>query len=96
MNDTTSLPPQMLRQFSELADYLGKAQRVALEISQGNLQSYERFIVDLTPPEQIPDDEAWFWSKKWQDMEKEVNENIAKGDVASFESVEDLLKDLNS
>lgn len=96
MDHSTSLPPQLLKQFAQLADYLGRAQKVALEISRSNPADYNRFLVDLIPPDTIPDEDAWFWSKEWQAKEQEVNKNISQGRVEAFDAVEDLLADLNS
>lgn len=35
----------------------------------------------LVPTLTIPKDQAWFWSKEWQDEEKEVDRQIIEGDV---------------
>jgi antitoxin MazE len=38
--------------------------------------------------------QAYFWTKKWQDAEKEAEEDIKAGRTKTFDSVNDLLKDL--
>lgn len=43
----------------------------------------------------IDKEQAWFWSKEWQKDEKEVNEDIKTGRVKSFDSVNELIADLN-
>jgi AbrB family looped-hinge helix DNA binding protein len=50
----------------------------------------------LRPHVPVPSDQAWFWEKRWQKMEREADEDIAAGRMASFESVDDLLDDLDS
>ena len=39
----------------------------------------------------IPPDQAWFWTERWQKMEREVEADIAAGRVESFDSVDDLI-----
>jgi AbrB family looped-hinge helix DNA binding protein len=50
----------------------------------------------LRPHVPVPSDQAWFWEKRWQTMEREADEDIAAGRVLSFESVDDLVDDLDS
>jgi AbrB family looped-hinge helix DNA binding protein len=50
----------------------------------------------LRPHIPVPVDQAWFWSERWQEMERRADEEIAKGNVASFEDVDSLLADLDS
>ena len=44
----------------------------------------------------IPRDQAWFWTKEWQEKEREADADIAGGNVRDFESLEALMKDLHS
>ena len=44
----------------------------------------------------IPRDQAWFWTKEWQEKEREADVDIAEGKVRDFESLEALMKDLHS
>jgi len=39
----------------------------------------------------IPPDQAWFWTERWQKMEREVEADIAAGRIKSFDSVDDLI-----
>lgn len=50
----------------------------------------------LMPKKLIPKEQAWFWTKEWQEMEKEADEAIKAGRVKGFDNVEELIKDLNS
>ena len=44
----------------------------------------------------IPRDEEWFWTKEWQEKEKEADEALKKGEYKEYDSVGTLLKDLHS
>jgi AbrB family looped-hinge helix DNA binding protein len=44
----------------------------------------------------IPRDQAWFWTKEWQEKEREADTDIAEGSFRDFESLEALMKDLHS
>lgn len=40
--------------------------------------------------------DAWYWSKEWQEKEREADEDLKAGKYKDFGSIEDLIKDLNS
>ena len=47
------------------------------------------------PAQVIPRDQAWFWTKEWQEKEREADEEIARGEVSGpFETAEELLSHL--
>lgn len=39
----------------------------------------------------VDKDEAWFWTKRWQEGEKEADEDIKAGRVIKFETVEEAV-----
>jgi antitoxin MazE len=41
-------------------------------------------------------DQRWFWTERWQAMEREADADIANGRVVRTESVGDLLTELDS
>jgi antitoxin MazE len=43
----------------------------------------------------IDKDQAWFWTKRWQEGEKEADEDIKTGRVHSFPDVESAIKALD-
>ncbi|MEO1256788.1 MAG: hypothetical protein AAFY41_18140 [Bacteroidota bacterium] len=86
----------MKAQFALLAEYLGKAQQVALKISRSNISNFAPTIPDLTPPQSIPSEDAWFWSEEWQAKEKEANEELARGEYVAFDNVNDALNYLHN
>ena len=48
----------------------------------------------VTPVLVIDRSQAWFWSKEWQDMEREVEEDIKAGRLGHAKDVDDLIKQL--
>jgi antitoxin MazE len=48
----------------------------------------------ITPVMIIPKDQAWYYSEKWQQMEKEVDEQIARGEVHSANNADELFEGL--
>jgi hypothetical protein len=43
----------------------------------------------------VPADQAWFWTEHWQRREREVDEHVARGEVAVHESTDDFLTHLD-
>lgn len=70
--------------------------RRKLGIEEGDLVEIE--VVDekavLMPKRLVDKSQAYFWTKKWQEGEKEADADIKAGRVKTFESVEELVKDL--
>jgi len=52
--------------------------------------------VEVVPASLIPRDQRWFWTREWQQMEREADEDIARGRVKGFDSAENLIKELKS
>lgn len=42
----------------------------------------------------LPDDQAWFWTKEWQAGEKAVDDALARGEYRDFEDAESLIEAL--
>lgn len=53
-------------------------------------------VFELRATLPIPADEAWFWTDRWQAMEREADEDIAAGRVTYFENVDDFIAHLES
>jgi len=75
---------------AKVREELGIEEGDLLEISVVNEKAM------LVPKKLIDKSQAYFWTKKWQDAEKEADADIKAGRVKKLESVKDLLKDLNS
>ena len=50
----------------------------------------------LRPHVAVPADQSWFWTERWQQMEREADDTIAAGRIITVEGVEELLADLDS
>jgi AbrB family looped-hinge helix DNA binding protein len=49
----------------------------------------------LVPKKLISKNQVWFWTKEWQEKEKEADEAIAKGEVSRpFKSAHELVRHL--
>jgi antitoxin MazE len=49
----------------------------------------------LIPRKLIPKDQVWFWTKEWQEKEKEADEAIARGEISGpFKNAKDLTRHL--
>lgn len=63
------------------------AQLEIVELDDGRLELRGVLPVDA--------DQAWFWSDRWQAMEREVDQHIAAGEVTTHGSVDELLQALD-
>jgi len=49
----------------------------------------------IIPKKLVSKDQVWFWTKEWQQKEKEADEAIAKGEVSPpFKKADDLIRHL--
>lgn len=71
--------------------------RDAAQVDAGAV--FEIEVVDgrivMTPKLLIDASQAWFWSERWQAMEREADGDIAAGRTTSFANVEGLIADLD-
>lgn len=54
--------------------------------------SVEEGRIILNPVVTISKDQAWFWTKEWQKEEREAEDDIANGQVDTFDDVTDAIK----
>ena len=70
--------------------------RERLGIEEGDLVEIdvedERAV--LIPKKLVDKSQAYFWTRKWQEAEREADEDIKAGRVKAFDSVDELIKDL--
>ncbi len=71
--------------------------RKQLGIEEGDLVEIE--VQDekavLMPKKLVDKSQAYFWTKRWQDAEREAGEDIKAERVKTFDSVDELIKDLD-
>ncbi len=53
-------------------------------------------VIELHPKIAVKPGQAWFYSRRWQEMEREADEDIDAGRVERFESGEDFLAALEA
>jgi len=72
--------------------------RQALNLREGDYVEVsladDRII--LTPKQVVDRSQAYFWTAEWQAAEREADEDIRAGRVQVFESVDELLADLEA
>ena len=49
----------------------------------------------LLPKKMVDKSQAYFWTKEWQEAEREASEDIKAGRVKTFDTAEELIKDLD-
>jgi len=71
--------------------------RRKLGVDEGDIVEIE--IVDekavLVPKKLVDKSQAYFWTKSWQEGEKEAEEDIKAGRVKVFDSVKELIEELD-
>lgn len=70
-----------------------------IEVTTGNFESV--YLFPFVPDEKLENvdedfSQAYFWSEEWQKAESESNEDIRMGRVKTFNSVDDLIAELQS
>ena len=46
-------------------------------------------------PGGVPTSQAWYWSRQWQDWERQADEDIRAGRVKGFDTMDELISSLN-
>jgi bifunctional DNA-binding transcriptional regulator/antitoxin component of YhaV-PrlF toxin-antitoxin module len=82
---TVSLPVQLRRRL-----HLDQAD------SQIKLIEHDDGRVELIPIVTVPADQAWFWTDRWQAMEREADADVAAGRVAVVDGVDEVIAHLDA
>jgi hypothetical protein len=53
-------------------------------------------VIELRAVLPVPPDQAWFWTERWQRREQEVDEHVARAEVAVHETTDDFLAHLDN
>jgi bifunctional DNA-binding transcriptional regulator/antitoxin component of YhaV-PrlF toxin-antitoxin module len=64
--------------------------------AQVKLIEHEDGRVELVPVVSVPADQAWFWTERWQAMEREADADIRAGRVTTVEGVNELIGHLDA
>lgn len=64
--------------------------------AQVEITEREDGVIELRAHLPVPADQAWFWAERWQQMEREADEDIEAGRVTRSESAEEFLAELDA
>lgn len=64
--------------------------------AQVEIVEREDGVIELHPTLPVPVDQAWFWTRRWQRMEREVDEHAAAVRVRRFDGDEAFLAHLDA
>jgi AbrB family looped-hinge helix DNA binding protein len=64
--------------------------------SQIQLIEHDDGTIELRPVVAIPADQAWFWTERWQDMEREADAHVRAGHVRIHDGPDELFAYLDS
>lgn len=68
--------------------------RELLNVHEGDDLAFyvdERGKVVVTRLQTVPPDQAWFWTERWQKMEREAQQDIDAGRVLQFDNVDEMI-----
>ena len=76
---------------------LPAAVREQLGIEEGDIVEIkvEEDRAVLMPKRLVDKSQAYFWTRRWQKGEREADEDIKAGRVKTFESADELIKELD-
>lgn len=63
--------------------------------AQISLVETEDGRIELIPLVAIPADQQWFWTERWQKMERAVDDAVAAGEIKVFDDAESFLANLD-
>ncbi|MGI8461655.1 MAG: AbrB/MazE/SpoVT family DNA-binding domain-containing protein [Solirubrobacterales bacterium] len=63
--------------------------------AQVEVAEREDGVIELRPQVPVPAEQRWFWTERWQRMEREASADIEAGRTARFGSVDEFLADLD-
>jgi len=52
-------------------------------------------VIELHPHSPVPAAQTWFWTDRWQAMEREVDDHVRRGEVTVHESADDFIAHLD-
>ncbi len=64
-------------------------------LSKNELAEVLDFVYFIKAKKVIDPSQAYFWTKKWQEWEREADEDKKAGRVKTFNSVDELITDLH-
>lgn len=76
---------------------LPAAVRKRLHLNVGDILETEvkNDKIIIVPKKTIDAEQAWFWTKEWQEAERQAEDDIKNSRVKRFKTVEELIEDLD-
>ncbi len=53
-------------------------------------------VIELHPHVAVPADQAWFWTERWQRLEREVDGHVERAEIERFDSSDEFLASLQT
>jgi AbrB family looped-hinge helix DNA binding protein len=53
-------------------------------------------VIELRPKVAVDASQEWFWTKRWQKMEREAQADVAAGRMKRFDTADDFLAELDA
>ncbi len=69
-------------------------EKISLEIGERVEVDVKGGQIIVRPVMEIPRDQAWFWTKEWQESVREAKEEYRKGKTRSYKSVKEAKKSI--
>jgi bifunctional DNA-binding transcriptional regulator/antitoxin component of YhaV-PrlF toxin-antitoxin module len=60
--------------------------------AQIKLVEHDDGRIELVPVVAVPADQAWFWTARWQQMEREADADVAAGRTKVVDGLDELLE----
>ena len=70
--------------------------RLDRDNAQVQLIEHEDGRLELRPVVTVPADQAWFWTERWQAMEREADADVGAGRATVVEGIDELIAHLDS
>ena len=76
-------------------DYMEELFRQIQGLPDEKIKEILDFIYSIKAKDAIDPSQAYFWTRKWQEMEREVDRDKERGDIIGDGSISVLLEELN-
>ena len=94
---TEKLPVYKTRVRSRGQITLPRQIRERLHLAEGDdliFYTNESGQLVLQPAPNIDPEQAWFWTERWQKMEREADEDFSAGRYKEYDNIEDLIAEI--
>lgn len=93
---TVRIPGELRQRLRGLAADFRRRHHLDEPNAQIQLVEHDDGHTEIVPMIAVPADQAWFWSREWQEMEREADTDVAAGRVTLVDGVDELVAHLDS